>query len=91
MDVRLKIPDDIARTIQGGQPDISRAVLEVLALEGYRSERLSEAQVRRLLDLRTRIEVHAFLKAHHAYLNYSIHELERDLESLKHFEQTLKS
>jgi hypothetical protein len=35
------------------------------------------------------MQVHAFLKAHHVYLNYSVHELESDLESLKHFEHTL--
>jgi hypothetical protein len=91
MDAQLKIPDDVARIIQCEQPDLSRAVLEVLALEGYRSERLSEAQVRHLLDLRSRMQVHAFLKAHNVYLNYSIHELERDLESLKYFEETLTS
>lgn len=89
MDVQLHIPDDVARVIQTEQPDLSRAALEALALEGYRSERLSEAQVRRMLDFRTRMQVHAFLKAHDVYLNYSIRELENDLESLKHFEETL--
>lgn len=89
MEVQLQIPEDIASIIQSDQPDLSRAVLEALALEGYRSERLSEAQVRRLLGFTTRMQVHAFLKAHNVYLNYSIHELERDLESLKHFEETL--
>ncbi|MGC1781202.1 MAG: UPF0175 family protein [Acidobacteriaceae bacterium] len=89
MDVQLQIPDDVARTIQSEQPDLSRAAVEALALEGYRSERLSEAQVRRLLGFRTRMQVHAFLKAHNVYLNYSVHELEQDLESLKHFEETL--
>jgi len=89
MDVQLQIPDDVARVIQNEQPDLSRAALEALALEGYRSERLSEAQVRRMLGFRTRMQVHAFLKAHDVYLNYSLHELENDLESLKHFEETL--
>ena len=89
MDVQLQIPDDVARVIQSDQPDLSRAALEALALEGYRSVRLSEAQVRRMLGFRTRMQVHAFLKAHNVYLNYSIQELENDLESLKHFEQTL--
>ncbi len=89
MDVQLQIADDIARVIQRWQPDLSRAVLEALALEGYHSERLSEAQVRRMLGFRTRMQVHAFLKAHNVYLNYSIQELENDLESLKHFEETL--
>jgi hypothetical protein len=88
MDVQLKIPDDVARVIQNQQPDLSRAALEALALEGYRSERLSEGQVR-MLGFRTRMQVHTFLKAHNVYLNYSIHELENDLASLKHFEETL--
>jgi hypothetical protein len=49
MDVQLQIPDDVARVIQDQQPDLSRAALEALALEGYRNERLSEGQVRRML------------------------------------------
>ena len=89
MDVQLQIPDDLARIIQSDQPDLSRAAVEALALEGYRSKRLSETQVRRLLGFRTRMQVHAFLKAHNVYLNYSIQELELDLESLKHYEATL--
>jgi hypothetical protein len=79
MDVQLQIPDDVARVIQNEQPDLSRAALEALALEGYRSERLSEGQVRRMLGFRTRMRVHTFLKAHNVYLNYSIRELENDL------------
>jgi Uncharacterised protein family (UPF0175) len=63
--------------------------VEALALEGYRSRRLSETQVRRLLGFNTRMQVHAFLKAHDVYLNYSMDELEQDLESLKHTEETL--
>jgi hypothetical protein len=89
MDVRLQIPDDVALVIQGQQPDLSRAALEALALEGYRSERLSEGQVRRLLGFRTRMQVHAFLNAHNVYLHYPIGELESDLASLKQFEENL--
>jgi Uncharacterised protein family (UPF0175) len=48
-----------------------------------------EGQVRRLLGFRTRMQVHTFLKAHNVYLDYSIRELENDLASLKHFEETL--
>jgi hypothetical protein len=88
MDVQLQIPDDIARVMQNQHSDLSRAALEALALEGYRSERLSEGQVRRMLGFRTRMQVHAFLKEHNVYLNYSIHELENDLASLKDFEET---
>ena len=90
MDVQLQIPDEIARAIQNGQPDLSRAAIEALALEGYRTGRLSEAHLRRMLNFKTRMQVHAFLKAHSVYLNYSVKELESDLESLKHFEETLR-
>jgi hypothetical protein len=89
VDVQLQIPDDVARVIQVQQPDLSRAALEALALEGYRSERLSEGQVRRMLGFRTRMQVHGFLKAHNVYLHYPIGELENDLASLKQFEETL--
>jgi hypothetical protein len=89
MDIQLQIPDDVARVLQSEQPDLSRAALEALALEAYRTRRLSEGQVRRMLGFRTRMQVHAFLKAHNVYLNYSIQELENDLESLKNFEETL--
>lgn len=90
MDVQLQIPDDVARIIQGEQPDLSRAALEALALEGYRRRQLSESQVRRLLGFRTRMHVHAFLKAHNIYLNYSLDELDRDLESIRHLEEAPK-
>jgi hypothetical protein len=40
VDVQLQIPDDVARIIQSEQSDLSRAALEALALEGYRSGRL---------------------------------------------------
>ena len=89
MDVQLQIPDDVARVIQAQQPDLSRAALEALALEGYRGERLPECQARRMLGFRTGMQVHGFLKAHHVYLHYPIGELENDLASLKQFEETL--
>lgn len=88
MNVRLQIADDIARVIQRWQPNLSRAALEALALQGYRRERLSESQVRRMLGFRTRMQVHAFLKAHNVHLNYSILELENDLKSLKGHAET---
>jgi hypothetical protein len=79
--ITLNIPDEVATQIASGGQDISRAALEALALEGYRTERLSESEIRRLLGFETRMEVHAFLKEHGAYLHYSIADLERDRES----------
>jgi hypothetical protein len=81
MQVSLDIPDELAALITSGGTDIPRAALEALAVEGYRTERLSESEIRRLLGFETRMEVHAFLKEHAAWLHYSFDDLERDRES----------
>jgi predicted HTH domain antitoxin len=81
MQVTLNIPDELAAQIALGGADLSRAALESLAIEGYRTERLSESEIRRLLGFETRMEVHAFLKEHGAWLHYSVDDLERDRES----------
>jgi predicted HTH domain antitoxin len=52
---------------------------QALAVEGYRTGALSEAQVRRLLGLETRFEVHALLKEYMVPLRYTQADLEEDL------------
>ena len=52
--------------------------LEALALEGYRTELLSESAVRQMLGFETRMEVHDFLKKHRVYLHYDVTDLEQD-------------
>jgi hypothetical protein len=53
VNVEVQIPDDVARVFcpegDAGDPDKPRAVLEAVALEGYRRRLLSQSQVRRLL------------------------------------------
>jgi hypothetical protein len=76
--IGVDIPDNIVGVIAANQ-DHERAVLEALALEGYRSGRLGESTVRRLLSFQTRTEVHGFLKKHGVHLNYAMHDLEHDM------------
>jgi hypothetical protein len=78
MQITLDIPDDLAGQLSADSQGLPRAALEALALEGYRSERLSESQIRELLGFETRMQVHAFLKEHNCYLHYSIEDLEHD-------------
>jgi len=69
----------------------TRRALEALALEGYRSQRLGESAVRRLLGLQTRMDVHGFLKEHGVYLHYTMEDLEHDtavaLETARRFRE----
>jgi hypothetical protein len=83
MDISFQIPDDLARQVAAGGKEPSRVALEALALEGYRSERLSESEVRRMLGFETRMQVHAFLKEHGVHLQYDISDLEHDMAAGK--------
>jgi hypothetical protein len=74
------LPDGIAQALNIG--DLSRTALEALALEGYRSGRLGGGQVQKLLGFSTPMQVHAFLKEHGVYLNYTIEDLEKDSATL---------
>ncbi|HWE83786.1 MAG TPA: UPF0175 family protein [Terracidiphilus sp.] len=96
MQVTVDIPDELARRLSESGEDLSRAALEALALEalaleGYRSERLTESQVREFLGFETRMQVHAFLKAHNCYLHYSIEDLEHDRQTAERLRAVRRS
>ena len=79
MQVTVDLPDDILRALEGRWPDLTRQALEAIAVEGYRTGALSENQVRRLLGLQSRFEVHTLLKEHRVALRYSVSDLEDDI------------
>jgi hypothetical protein len=81
--ITLDIPDELVDSLRESGKEISRLALEALASEGYRDQRLSEFEVRCLLGFDTRMEVHAFLKEHGAYLHYSEADLAQDLETVQ--------
>ncbi len=83
MQITLELPDDVARSLEAKVKDLPRALLESLALEGYRSGTLTEEQVRKILGYGTRMQVHGFLKDHGVYLNYNREDLEQDMETLR--------
>ena len=78
MEITINIPDELARQVTPEGKDPARVALEALALEGYRTELLSESAVRQMLGFQTRMEVHAFLKQHRVYLHYDLADLEHD-------------
>lgn len=79
MQLTLDLPDDIAAVLEARWPDLPRQALEALAVEAYRTGALTEGQVRRLLRLETRFDVHALLKDHGVPLNYTKADLDADL------------
>jgi hypothetical protein len=81
MTITVEIPEELVSQLAPAGQDPARAALEALALEGYRSDRLIEADIRSLLGLDTVMEVHGFLKEHGAFLPYTVEDLEHDREA----------
>jgi hypothetical protein len=86
MNLELHIPDEVAQLLTTEYADLQRAAVEGLALEGYRSRRFSEGQLRQMLGFSSRLQVHAFLKEHGVHLHYSLADLEQDRATSREFE-----
>jgi hypothetical protein len=78
MTVTVDVPDKLAEALAPNGGDVSRAVLEAMALEGYRADRLSECEVQQLLGFESRMDVHGFLKQDGVYLSYTMEDLRQD-------------
>jgi len=89
MNLELQIPEEIALLLTNEYADLSRAAIEALALEGYRSRRFSDGQLRRILGFSSRMQVHAFLKDHGVHLHYSLEDLDEDRETSREFEDNI--
>ncbi|HEX6088060.1 MAG TPA: UPF0175 family protein [Thermoanaerobaculia bacterium] len=61
--------------------ELSAQALEAIAVEGYRTGALTENQVRRLLQLESRFDVHALLKEHRVPLQYTASDLRDDMRA----------
>ena len=81
MQVTIDLHDDISKALEGQWPDLNRQALEAIAVEGYRTGALTESQVRRLLGLESRFDVHAFLKEHRVPLRYTASDVEDDMKA----------
>lgn len=83
MQITLELPDDVAESLAGKRPDISRALLEAIAVEGCRSGALSTGQAAELLGT-SRYEVDGLLKRAGVYLDYTLEDLDADRETYRH-------
>ena len=82
MDLTVHIPDEIVPQLQIAGSDLSRRALEALALEEYKSGRISNAQLRKMLGFRTVNQIDGFLKERGVFHEYTVEDLERDRETL---------
>ena len=84
MELTVHIPDDIAERLGAAvNGDLSRRALEALLAEEYRLGHLNKPDLRRLLGFETSYEIDGFLKAHNVYEDYTLQDLEQELEGLR--------
>ena len=81
MNVTVPIPDDFAARF-GSEADLGRRALEALALEEFRAERLSKAELRQILGFETRGELDGFLKERGIFEEYTLADLDRERQIL---------
>jgi len=80
MNVQVKIPDEV---FNHENSNISRQVLEAVALEGFKAKQMTTAQVKGLLGFNTRLEVYEFLATNGVpWVNYSVEDAERERQLL---------
>ena len=83
MELSVQIPDDLARRMSADGGDLSRRALEALAIEEFKNGHITKPELRRLLGFETRYQLDGFLKAHDVYEDYTLNDLEKELEGLK--------
>lgn len=83
MHIDIEVPETIAQRLTEQWGDLPDKLLEILAVEAYRNEILTSAEVGRLLGLSSRWEVDACLKQAKAYLHYTEDDLAQDRQTLQ--------
>jgi hypothetical protein len=80
MKIEIHLPGDVAEHLSTRCNNLSRFALEALAVAAYRAGILSEEQLRSMLGFDSRFEVHAFLKQHETFLQYTDNDLRHDIK-----------
>ncbi len=82
MNYAFEIPDDLAVRLSAGG-DLSRRALEALAADEYKHDRITKAELQRLLGIEASYELDGFLKAHEVWIEYTAEDAEREHKSLQ--------
>jgi predicted HTH domain antitoxin len=80
MQITIDLPDELVQHFNRDR--LPRDILEALVVQAYQTEKITSAEVGRILDLKSRWAVDAFLKQHNADLHYDEDDLERDRQTL---------
>jgi predicted HTH domain antitoxin len=79
--ITVQVPNDVADSLGANREETERQALESIAVEGYRSKRLSRGQVRQMLGLGW-AETEEFLAVRKCDRHYTMEDLENDRQTL---------
>jgi len=83
MNLTVEIPDNLARSLNAAGGDLPRRVLEALALEEYRADRLSKEALSQVLGIATSYQLDGFLKEHGVWIEYDDEDIARERATLE--------
>jgi len=87
MQIKIALPDDVARSLEEKWGSLERKLLEILVIEAYREGSISAGKMRELLGMSTRLEVDAFLKVNGVDLHYDEADFEADRQTHEQLRQ----
>ncbi len=82
MNIIIELSGDLEQRLQSHLGTLSQRALEAIAVEAYRSQLISAAEVQQMLHLPSRLTTDAFLKQHEAYLPSTDVDVEQDLQAI---------
>ncbi len=81
MQITIDLPDELIQHFNSAQ--LAREILEALVVQAYQTEKITSAEVGRILGISSRWAVDSFLKQHQADLHYDEADLGSDRETLR--------
>jgi len=81
MQITIDLPDDLVKHFHHAL--LAHEILVALVVQAYQTEKITRAEIGRILGLSSRWDVDAFLKQHNADLHYDDADLEHDRETLR--------
>lgn len=80
MQITIDLPEELIQHFNRDR--LAREILEALVIQSYQTEKITHAEVGRILGLPSHWAVDAFLKQHNIDLHYDEADLERDRTTL---------
>ncbi len=82
MTLTVEIPENAMPALRESYEEMSRALIEGLAVEGYRSGRLSSHTVSQMLGHESRWQTQDFLAEHDAWPAQSVEDFQKEIASM---------